>query len=114
LAQTQYESKFIDKEGNVKEILLSMDDISDTDTTIVSLVDVSPLKKAQEELKKSEVLYRTIFETSGAANLIFDSEANINMINSRMEDLSEYSKEEVIGKKWTEFIHSDELERLIE
>ncbi|MHA2256247.1 MAG: PAS domain S-box protein, partial [Candidatus Heimdallarchaeaceae archaeon] len=77
LAQTQYESKFIDKEGNVKEILLSMDDISDTDTTIVSLVDVSPLKKAQEELKKSEVLYRTIFETSGAANLIFDSEANI-------------------------------------
>jgi PAS domain S-box-containing protein len=115
LAQKQYESKFTDKEGNVKEILLSMDDIPDTDTTIVALVDISPLKKAQEELKKSEDLYRTLFETTGTSNIIFDSEANIKRVNTKMEILTGYSKEEVEGKrKWIEFVHPDEVERLLE
>lgn len=114
LAQTQYESKLIDKEGNVKKILLSMDDIPDTDTTIVSLVDITQLKQAEEELKKSEDLYRSVFETTGAANLIFDSDANVMLINARMEDLTGYTKEEVIGKKWTEFVHPEELERLVD
>ena len=114
LAQSQYESKFIDKEGNIKEILLSMDDIPETDTTIVSLVDISQLKKAESELQKSEDLYRTLFETSGAANLIFNVEANVTMINSKMEELSGYTKEEVIGRKWTEFVHPNELQRLVD
>ena len=113
LAQTQYESKFIDKEGNVKEMLLSVDDIPDTDTSIISLVDITLLKQAEKELKKSEDLYRTLFETTGAANLIFDAEANVKIINPKMEELSGYTKEELVGTKWTDFVHPEELEKLI-
>ena len=114
LAPPQFETKFVDKEGNVKQVLIHINTIPGTNKIITSATDITELKQTEGELKRSESLYRTVFETSGAANLIFDAEGNVKMINSRLEEISGYSKEEIEGKrKWMEFVHPDELERLI-
>ena len=115
LAPTKYETKFITKEGVIKDILVYIDNIPRTSDSIVSLMDISDLKRIQEELEISENLYRMLFERTGTANITFDEDANVKMINSRMEKLSGYSREEVEGKKkWTDFIPEPELSMMLE
>jgi PAS domain S-box-containing protein len=53
--------------------------------------------QAEEFLRESEGKYRVIFETSGAATVIF-VEDKISLINSEFEKLSGYSKEEIESK----------------
>ncbi len=111
----QYETKFKDGHGNIKDILVNVRNIPGTTDAIVILVDISDMKKDEEELKKSENLYRTIFETTGAGNAILGENTIIKLINSRLEEITGYAKEEVEGKmSWLKLVHQDELERLRE
>lgn len=62
-----------------------------------------------------EDLYKTIFETTGAATIIIEEDMSISMANRECKNLLGYSREEISGgKKWDDFIASDELERLRE
>jgi PAS domain S-box-containing protein len=70
---------------------------------------------AREALKKSEKLYRTLFETTGTAIIIFEEDMTISLANKECENLSGYSREEIEGKKkWTDFIAKDDLEQMKE
>jgi PAS domain S-box-containing protein len=70
---------------------------------------------ALEALKQSENLYRTIFENTGTANVIFDENMTILIMNKECENLSGYSREETEGKKkWIEFIAPEDIDRLKE
>lgn len=72
-------------------------------------------RQAREALKESEKLYRSIFENTGAASIIFEDDMVISLANRECEKLSGYSKEEVEGrKKWPEFILKDDLAKMIE
>jgi len=69
------------------------------------LTDLTELKKTEARLVESENRYRAVFETSGAATLIFDKKGVITSRNMRMGDISGYPKEEIEGKRsWEEFI----------
>ena len=77
-------------------------------------MDITSRKKTQNALIISENLYRTIFENTGAATLIFDQYGIIKMINSETELLSGYSRKEIEGHmNWTEFIHPDDLKLML-
>jgi len=72
-------------------------------------------RQAREALKESENLYRTIFENTGTASILFEDDMVISLANKECEKLSGYSKEELEGKKkWTEFIPKDDLVKMIE
>jgi len=63
----------------------------------------------------TEDVYRTIFETTGTSTIIVGEDMSISMANRECEDLLGYTREEIRnGKKWDDFIASDELERLRE
>jgi len=109
----QYETRFKDKQGKIIDILVNVREIPGTTDAIVVVVDISEIKREEEELKISENLYRTIFETTGAGKAILDEDTNVKLINTRLEEMSGYTKEEVEGKmSWLTFVHEDELERL--
>ncbi len=81
---------------------------------IESIRDISERKKAEDKLRESENLYRTTFETTGAAAIIINSDTIIAKANSVFAELSGYTTEEIEGKKsWTEFVHPDDLEMMI-
>ena len=82
---------------------------------IESVRDITDRKKAEDALKISESLYRTIFENTGAATLIYDKNGIISMINSEMEHLSGFSKVEVEGRmNWMKFVHHEDLQMMID
>ncbi len=76
--------------------------------------DISERKQAEEALRQSENLYRTIFETTGTATIIIEDDMIVSLMNSEMERLVGYSKEEIEGKmKWTTFVHPEDHDRMI-
>ncbi|MDI6643966.1 MAG: histidine kinase dimerization/phosphoacceptor domain -containing protein [Methanobacteriaceae archaeon] len=61
-------------------------------------------KKQDIALKKSESIYKTIFENTGTATAIINNEMCIEMVNTVFETLSGYKKFEIEGrKKFTDF-----------
>lgn len=72
-------------------------------------------KRLADRLQKSEEMYRTIFESTGTAMAIAEEDGTVNLVNSEMEDLSGYSRDETEGKKnFTEFVAKEDLPKLKE
>ncbi|MCX6699019.1 MAG: PAS domain S-box protein, partial [Methanomicrobiales archaeon] len=68
---------------------------------------------AEDTLKRSENLYRTIFEMTGAATIIIEKDTIISLANSGFAKISGYSIEELEGhKEWTDFVVKEDLERM--
>jgi PAS domain S-box-containing protein len=77
-------------------------------------IDITDMKLAGEELKKSETMYRTIFETTPAATMIIEEDTTISMVNREFASQTGYNAGEVEGKKsWTEFILKEDMERVM-
>ena len=96
------------------EISTSVVNFSNAIYIVMVVRDITERKKAEDALKKSELLYRTIFENTGAATLIYDKKGIISMINSEMELLSGFSRKEVEGHmNWSEFVHPEDLQRMM-
>mgnify|MGYP000909940042 CR=1 FL=1 len=76
--------------------------------------DITKRKQAQEALKYSENLYRTIFEATGTASMIIDEDTTILLANNEFQKLSGYSREEIEHKmSWTSFVVPEDLERML-
>lgn len=77
-------------------------------------IDITNIKLVEEELKKSEDMYRTIFETTPAATMIVEEDTMISMVNREFASQTGYDSSEVEGKKsWTEYVLQEDLERLM-
>ncbi len=68
----------------------------------------------ENELKEKEELYRTLFENSGTAIAIIEDDMTASMVNKKVEELTGYTRDELIGsKKWTEFVVEDDVKEMI-
>jgi PAS domain S-box-containing protein len=75
--------------------------------------DISDLKKVENELKTSETFYRTLFENTGTASIIVEADTTILMANTKFENLSGYSKEDLEGiTSWKEMVLPEDLTML--
>jgi diguanylate cyclase (GGDEF)-like protein/PAS domain S-box-containing protein len=72
------------------------------------------VRERTDELRRSEALYRTIFEHTGAATIIIDRDMTIVLANSVFIALAGYAREEIEQhKRWMEFIDEKSQRRLI-
>jgi PAS domain S-box-containing protein len=79
------------------------------------ITDITDRITNEEEIKKSEAYYKTIFENTGTATIIIEDNTIISLANSEFEKLSGYSKEELEGKKsWIDLLVEDEIERMMD
>jgi len=77
--------------------------------------EIESRKLAENAALESEVYYRAIFENTGTSMLMIDEDMTISMVNSQVEILTGYSKEEIEGrKKWTDFAIEEEIDRIKE
>jgi diguanylate cyclase (GGDEF)-like protein/PAS domain S-box-containing protein len=112
-----YETVGLRKDGSTFPLFVQATNLLLPDglANVAFLTDISERKQIEEQLLESEERYRTIFENTGTAMIIFEEDMTISLTNTEAEKLSGYSREEVEGKKrWTEFIAQDDLERMKE
>ena len=80
---------------------------------IGTTIDITKFTLALDQLRESEAMYRTIFENTGAASVIFDENTLVLHANSELERISGFLKEEIEGKKsWIEIVVPEDLARL--
>ena len=78
-----------------------------------SVIDITPQKKMEQELKQNEVKYRTLFEQLSEAAFLFDMNGKIIDINDSTTQLLGSSKDEIIGRKLQELekLPEEEIEK---
>ncbi|MEM1985959.1 MAG: PAS domain S-box protein [Nitrososphaeria archaeon] len=94
-------------EGGVKKVVFSARDISERK----KLED--EVRAYTKNLEFSEKRYRAIFENTGTAIAIIESDTTISLVNSEFEKMFECDKNDIIGKSFIELIAKEDIERLI-
>ncbi|MCK9591037.1 MAG: PAS domain S-box protein [Methanoregula sp.] len=81
---------------------------------VITTRPIEHRKKMETALRKSEEQYRTVFETTGTATVLIENDATISLANSEFEHLSGFRKDEIENrKKWTEFVVTEDLDRML-
>ncbi|MBI1927166.1 PAS domain S-box protein [Candidatus Poribacteria bacterium] len=111
-----YETVRIRKDGERIHLSLSLSPIKDAVGNITGISgisrDITDHKRAQQALRESEALYRSLIETSPDAIIVTDLDANILMAN--LQTIALYgceSAEEIIGKNAFDFIAPEDHPR---
>ncbi len=77
--------------------------------------DITGQKMAAEELKRSENLYRTVFETTGAATILIGPDTIVLRANASFEKLTGIPRQELENNlSWTTFIDPEDVGRMKE
>ncbi|MGA2933726.1 MAG: PAS domain S-box protein [Methanomicrobiales archaeon] len=114
-ASQRFEVRLIDRLGRNRYGIISAKLIPGTRNCVISITDITEQKRADEKLRMSENLYRTIFRTTGTATAILDGDGTIILANGEVEPLFGFPPQELEGRiSWSAFIPPDELPRLSE
>ena len=80
-APENYEFQFITRQGDIKDILLNVANITGTKKSVASLLDITQRKKAETAFHHSEKRFRTLFELNTAVMILLDPETG-NIIDA--------------------------------
>ncbi|OQY28090.1 MAG: hypothetical protein B6244_08265 [Candidatus Cloacimonetes bacterium 4572_55] len=78
----EYEFEFVDRWSQKKIMLLKVTMLSESKERIASVFDVTSLKEAEDALKKSEIRYRTLFESAPIGIISVSTNGQILDMNS--------------------------------
>jgi len=111
---TPDEHVVIAKDGRRIPVILSTTLIHYGGETAIlgTLTDITELKRSEDALKKSEEKYRELVENINDILFSTDLEGIITYISPAVERTMGLSPGEVTGKKYTEFIVAEDLERI--
>lgn len=122
-------SPIVDEKGRVSGVVLVLQDVTDrkeaeskireqyiaieTQATELEAANAElretqeRLIEANEELSRSEEKFRTIFENANDEIMYLDESGRIIDVNSRIEDVFGWTRDEVVGRDFTEFLFAE-------
>ncbi len=80
------------------------DDKGQIQQVIVTFMDISETKRTNEALWESEERYRNVYSTAPLAFVIWDRELRVTDWNKRSEKIFGWSRDEVMGRNFFEFL----------
>lgn len=104
-----YEFRGFDKNGNVRDVRITISMIPGTKRSIASLMDITDLRRAEREARRAEEKYRTLVENLNDAIFSLDARGNISYISPAVERMFGYKAEELIGQHFSRFILQEDL-----
>lgn len=97
LAPLVYDFRFIDRNGDVKNIHLDIGLIPDTKKSVGSLLDITELKNTEEALKKSEEKYRSVLDNMVEGCQIIGFNWHYLYVNDAVAKHGRFEKDELLG-----------------
>ncbi|HVN66152.1 MAG TPA: PAS domain S-box protein [Methanomicrobiales archaeon] len=112
-ATQHYEARLVDRWGGVKHGIFSVALIPGSRDSVISIMDISGLKRAEEALRESEEKYRTLVENASDGILVIQDEI-IRFSNSRAAEIWGGARGENIGKRFVDLLDPGEVGRVTE
>jgi len=112
-----YELKIITRTGREKWLLLSgcSITINGKKAGLITALDITRQKEMEEELKRSRIFYKAVFDNSSTALAVVDEELNIIHANIRFGELFRINKLLLEhNRNLKDFLFSPKLEEMIE
>jgi two-component system, cell cycle sensor histidine kinase and response regulator CckA len=108
-APAEYEFRFVDTQGNVKDIINTVGMIPGTKKSVASLMDVTYRKQAEEAVRQSEQRYRFLVENVLLGLFICEMPSGrFLFLNQRIREIFGYGTDEGLDMSVWEAIHPDE------
>ncbi|MGD8506255.1 MAG: PAS domain S-box protein [Candidatus Bathyarchaeota archaeon] len=67
------------------------------------MTNITERKNAEDELKESEYKFRSLLENAGDGILTLDLSGRVTSANKKIEEISGFNRDEIIGKRPTQF-----------
>ncbi len=77
-------------------------------------IESSERKQAKDEIVKSEQKYRSLIERTGAGVATSDLKGKFTYVNDSLCKMIGYSKDELIGKTFTDFLHPGDKKKIMQ
>ena len=110
-APRNYEAQLIDREGNIRDVFITVAMIPGTNKSVASFLDITERKRVEGALRASEKKYKFLFEKSTVFNSIIDINGIIKDVNLSFLEKLGYSRNEVVCKNVVDFIVPEQRER---
>jgi PAS domain S-box-containing protein len=110
----RYERRYLKKDGTWLWTLVSATPIfhnNEYHGSFAMITDISERKGAEEALRESEKLYRTIVETAPGMLIICDSQGKNIYVSANCIHICGYTREELIGN-FVWWVHNDDRPRM--
>lgn len=101
-----YEFHFVDARGDVKDVVVNVAMIPGSRKSLLSFLDISERKRAEQALAESEKKFRVLAETSLAAVFVYNEDRFL-YANPATERIVGYSREELARMNFWDWIHPD-------
>lgn len=111
----RYELKVISKHGKVKWVYLSgaTTHLGGKPAGIISVLDITDRKQAEEDLKKSEERFRTILDEMEVGYLEVDLDGKLTFFNEAFQRTFGYSRDEMMGVNSGHYAAEEEIAKKI-
>ncbi len=115
--KNQYDFKFVNREGTIKDVHITVSVFPGTRRVVASLLDISGRKQMEEKIKKSEKRFRTIVDN--APGVVFrcldDEDWTMKLIGPKIQELSGYPPEDFIdnnNRSYASIVHPEDLQKI--
>jgi diguanylate cyclase (GGDEF)-like protein/PAS domain S-box-containing protein len=103
----------VSEEGLGGHFLVSTSPIYDSAGQLMGSVhvarDITSRKETEEELRRSEERYRRIVDTAKEGIWVIGPDTETILVNTRMAEMLGYSRTEMIGRPYTDFMFEEDL-----
>ena len=115
---TNYQYRIIDKLGEIRWVdnYSKSVDYMGKPADLVSVIDITDRKNAEQKLKESEEMFRTIAEHS-AIGIIIIQDDKVKYVNKAMSGINEFTMDEMMEwspKELLNYIHPEDRKQAIE
>lgn len=111
-APSSYEFRGFDKQGDVRDCLLSIAMIPGTRKSVASILDITERKRSEEALKESEEKFRTLVENQAEGIAVVDAEENFTFVNAAAEGIFRVPPGGLVGQNVREFTTPENFEAI--
>jgi len=109
---TEYEFRFIDRKGKIKNIFLKVGLIPGSKKSIASLTDITKRKQAEENVKNIKDELQMILDSVPALIFYKDTESRIVRANKTLTDSLRMPIKDIIGKTTEELFPKEQAEKM--
>lgn len=110
MAPRHYDIGFINRQGKIIDVFVTIDMIPGTGKSVASAIDISDLKQAEKALKESEERYRMLAENSADIIYVLDQNLHRTYVSPSVERVLGYTPEEHINLQREDYYTSESLQ----